>query len=223
MRRWMILVIALVVCVPLAAEDINGCVLWKALLTGNLKYEAGEITYTGLQKERKDLAKKQEPPVTILSCSDSRVPPELVFNQSLGSLFVVRVAGNVADELALASIEYAVAKKWTKLIVVLGHENCGAVGEALEHTNPPTPSLVALVDRIRASFVGIAWNGGGETDLTKRAVQANARASAAWLTAHSPTIRDAVIAGTVKIIPAYYTMESGEVTAIDPACEPAKQ
>ena len=218
MRRLMTLVLAFAICVPLAAEDINADVLWKALLTGNLRYEAGEITYKNLVKERKDLAPKQMPPVTILSCSDSRVPPELVFNQSLGALFVVRVAGNVADEYDLATIEYGIKKKWTKLIVVLGHENCGAVGEALEPGEGPTPSLAALLDRIRTSFVGLAWNSGTGTDnnLTTKAVKANARASAAWLTAHSPTIRDAVIAGTVKIIPAYYKLESGEVTAIEP-------
>jgi carbonic anhydrase len=215
MRRNVTLVLAFVFCLPLAAQNVDGDALWKALLTGNLKYQAGEISYDKLKEERAKLVRSQAPPVIVLSCSDSRVPPELVFNQSLGSLFVVRVAGNIADEAGLASIEYAVLHDWTKLIVVLGHENCGAVGSALERDDPHTPSLLALVERIRSSFIGIAWNGDKSGDLTKKAVEANARASAAWLTAHSDTIRDAVIDGKVRIIPAYYALGSGEVKAIE--------
>jgi carbonic anhydrase len=226
MRRHSVtLVLAFVLCLPAvaqsaaaqpaAAPDLDGNALWKALLTGNLKYQAGEISYDKLKKERTDLVQKQEPPVIVLSCSDSRVPPELIFNQSLGSLFVVRVAGNIADEAGLASMEYAVLHDWTKLIVVLGHENCGAVGSALERGDPHTPSLLALMDRIRSSFIGIAWNGDKSGDLTAKAVRANARASAAWLTAQSHVIRDAVIDGKVIIVPAYYELGSGEVKAIE--------
>lgn len=216
MRRSFILILALVVCVPLAAEDIicgpvpkniTADVLWKALQTGNLQYQGGEIEYAHLKAEREAFANKQCPPMIILSCADSRVPPELIFNQSLGSLFIVRAAGNVADEFGLASIEYAISKDWTRLIVVLGHESCGAVEEAMKHEDPPTPSLVALVDRIRRSFVS------GQVTF-KEAVQANARASGAWLTAQSPLIRQAVMDGKVKIIPAYYELASGKVTAI---------
>jgi len=214
-RRSVTLVLAFVFCLPLAAQNVDGDALWKALLTGNLKYQAGELSYDKLKEERAKLVRAQAPPVLILSCSDSRVPPELVFNQSLGTLFVVRVAGNIADEAGLASIEYAVLHDWTRLIVVLGHENCGAVGSALERDDPHTPSLIALVNRIRSSFIGIAWNGDQSGDLLKKAVQANARASAAWLTAHSDAIRDAVIDGKVKIIPAYYELGSGAVTAIE--------
>jgi carbonic anhydrase len=218
MRRSIILILAFVVCVPLAAQnidcvpaagqEINADVLWKALLTGNQKYEGGEIEYHNLKSERTALVRRQCPPVAVLSCADSRVPPELIFNQSLGSLFVVRAAGNVADEFGLASLEYSVSKEWTKLIVVLGHQNCGAVDEAMKHEDPPTPSLLALVQRIRRSFVS------GQVDL-KQATEANARAAGAWLTAESPLIRKAVMGGKVKIIPAYYELGSGRVTAIE--------
>jgi carbonic anhydrase len=206
MRRCTIIVIAFVIGLPLAAQEADA--LWKTLLTGNLKFQAGEIAYDDLVKERADTAKGQKPAVLVLACSDSRVPPELIFNQSLGDLFVVRGAGNVADEFGIASIEYAVSKTWTKLIVVLGHENCGAVGEAMALDDPPTPSLVALVDRIRHSFIS------GQTDLP-HAVEANARAAGAWLTAESPLIRKAVMDGKVKIIPAYYELTSGAVKAIE--------
>jgi carbonic anhydrase len=214
MYRSALLLFAFVVCLPVSAQDLTGEGLWKALLTGNLKYQAGEIHYDNLKKEREALVKKQLPPVTVLACSDSRVPPELVFNQSIGGIFVVRAAGNVADEHGLASIEYAVLQGWTKLIVVLGHEHCGAVGSALERDDPRTQPLLGLVNRIRSSFVGMAWNGDGNADLEK-AVKANARASGAWLTAHSDTIRDAVLDGKVTIIPAYYTLGPGAVTKIE--------
>ena len=208
MRRCVTLVLALAFCLPVMAQDADA--LWKMMQTGNLTFMAGDISYKDLDVERKELVNGQQPPVLILACSDSRVPPELIFNQSLGALFVIRVAGNVADDFGLASIEYAVTREpqWTKLIVVLAHEKCGAVEEAMKHEDPPTPPLVALVDRIRRSFVV------GQTDFAS-AIKANAKASAAWLTAASPIVRRAVMDKRVKIISAYYELGSGAVTVIE--------
>ena len=210
MRRYVIFVLAFALSLPLAAQELDADALWKMLLTGNLTYMAGDISFKDLDEERKELVRGQRPPVTVLACSDSRVPPELVFNQSLGALFVVRTAGNVADEFGLASIEYAISQQppWTKLIVVLGHEECGAVKEAMKDVEPPTPSLVALVDRIRRSFVM------GQTDFPT-AIKENAKASAAWLTAESSVVRKAVMEKRVKIIPAYYELLSGRVREIE--------
>src|SRR6266852_1357742 len=100
---------------------------WHELMLGNEQYVAGSLEYKNLEADRNKWLTKQDPPVTVLSCADSRVPPELIFHQTVGDIFVVRVAGNVTDTFPLASIEYAVYKKWTKLIVVMGHEDCGAV------------------------------------------------------------------------------------------------
>ncbi len=221
MRRTSILIIALAICMPLAGQTtsqpaeppIDGNVLWKAMLTGNLKFAAGELTYPALKEEREKLVNSQIPPITILACSDSRVPPELVFNQSLGALFVIRTAGNVADDLGLASIEYAIKFGWTNLIVVLGHESCGAVQGALEKADPVTPSLLNLVTRIRSSFDGIPYKP-DDPAVMEKAAEANARASATWLTAHSSTIRNAVIDGKVKIVPAYYSLKTGLVREV---------
>lgn len=231
MRRTWILIVALAVCLPLAAQEDKPKgderpdpeAMWKALQTGNLKFEAGELTYPDLVEERAKLVKGQIPPITILSCSDSRVPAELAFNQSLGALFVVRTAGNVADDSGLASIEYALKNKWTSLIVVLGHEGCGAVEASLVPTDPDTPSLIALVQRIRESFFGIPYTPTDEKVVLK-ATEANARASAAWLMAHSAVVRDAVINGwktpdgktmRLKIVPAYYSLKTGAVREIE--------
>lgn len=215
MRRCVTLVLALAFAFPLLAQPSTTPLppptpeqLWQALMTGNGTFMAGNIKYEKLDDERKALVNGQNPPVLILACSDSRVPPELVFNQSLGALFIVRSAGNVADEFGLASIEFAVSKGWTKLIVVLAHENCGAMVEALKPDDPPTLSLIALVARLRHSFIA------GQTTLAD-ATRANARASAAWLTAESTVIRKAVMEGKVRIVPAYYELGSGKVSAIN--------
>ncbi|HEX9459974.1 MAG TPA: carbonic anhydrase, partial [Thermoanaerobaculia bacterium] len=175
-------------------------------------YKDGALPYTGIADARKDTADKQDPPVTVLSCSDSRVPPELIFGRTVGDLFVVRVAGNVADPFEIASIEYAIDKGWTKLIVVMGHEDCGAVIAALKTDDPTTPSLVSLVQRIRESFVGLpSWP---EKDRLERGVKANARSSAAYLLAHSTVIRKAVLDKRVGLIVAYYKLESGAVEVL---------
>lgn len=185
--------------------------LWLDLTKGNTTYHDGALPYTGLKGARKDTVEGQKPPVTVLSCSDSRVPPELVFGRGVGDLFVVRAAGSVADTFGIASIEYGIAKGWTKLIVVLGHENCGAVIDALKTTDPPTPSLVALVERIRNSFGGIDPN---DKDRVRAAVIANTKASAAYLVGRSKTIANAVKDKKVVIIVAYYELESGKVREI---------
>jgi carbonic anhydrase len=182
---------------------------WQTLRAGNATYVAGALPYTDLAARRDETAGGQHPPVTILSCSDSRVPPELVFGRTVGDLFVVRVAGEVADAFAIASIEYAIEHDWTKLIVVMGHEKCGAVVAALSPDDPPTPSLVTLVQRIRESFVGLpSWS---ESDRVEKGVKANAHSSAAYLLAHSAVIRKAVLDHHVGLIVAYDQLKSGKV------------
>jgi carbonic anhydrase len=194
---------------PLAPEAY-----WQTLMVGNATYMAGALPYTGLGAQRDATVKGQQPPVTVFSCADSRVPPELIFGRAIGDLFVVRVAGNVAGPFDIASIEYAIANDWTRLIVVMGHEDCGAVKAALDPDDPATPSLVALVQRIRESFVGWpAWTG---PDRTERATKANARSSAVYLLAHSAVIRKAVLEHRVGLVVAYYNLKSGKVEEVQP-------
>lgn len=217
--RWPILILLLwSVALPCAAQSpfpvpwpkpVTPEAIWQTLMTGNATYVAGTLPYADLAARRDETAGGQHPPVTILSCSDSRVPPELVFGRTVGDLFVVRVAGEVADSFAIGSIEYAVEHDWTKLIVVMGHEECGAVVAALSPDDPPTPSLVTLVQRIRESFVGLlSWS---DSDRVERGVKANARSSAAYLLAHSAVIRKAVLDHHVGLVVAYYHLKSGKV------------
>ena len=195
---------------PLAAQEITSDQLWNALLQGNKQYVAGTLRYENLGGERELLKNSERPPIEVLACSDSRITPELVFNQSLGAMHVVRTAGNTVDELGLASLELALTPE-TKLLVVLAHENCTAVGHSLGKGDPDTPAQQALAKRIRASFIGITY----DTANLRKAVEANARAAAAHLLANSTLLRDAVIAGRLKIVPAYYDLTTGAVTRIE--------
>jgi carbonic anhydrase len=218
-RLFLVALLVLVFALPILAQQpppfrppFTPDSLWTQLTNGNGAYEAGTLQYTLLDKARESTAGDQNPPVTVLSCSDSRVPPELVFHRGIGDLFVVRLAGNVADTFGIASIEYAVAHHWTKLIVVLGHERCGAVTEALKKKDPDTPALRALVRRIRKSFTGKLT--GKKRDDVHEAVVLNAKASADYIVSRSKVIGDAVRSGEVGVVVAYYPMVSGRVERI---------
>lgn len=215
MRRSIPVFFTLLLALPLAAQEtITPDQLWNAMLQGNKQFVAGKITYDHLKEERQQLERSQMPPITVLACSDSRVPPELIFNQSLGALFVIREAGSVADDFAIASIEYALMQGYTKLLVVLGHEHCGAVHAALGGDDPLTAPLQALLQRIRTSFVGIPYDSRDPANV-KKAIEANTRTSAASLLASSRVIRDAVMTERIKVVTAYYELKTGEVKKLD--------
>lgn len=197
-----------------APQTVGAAQLWAALQQGNKSFVAGKISYDELKREREQFREHQLPPISVLSCSDSRVPPELVFNQSLGALFVVRAAGNVADDFGVASIEYAIAQGYTKVIVVLGHTNCGAVKASLGGGEAASPALKELTKRIRASFVGIPYDARDAANVQK-AVEANVRASAAHLLAASSVIREAEAADRLDIVTAVYDLATGEVRRIE--------
>lgn len=219
MRRSVILALTLAFSFTVAAQEtqtpppLTPDAIWNALVQGNKLFAAGKLSFDTLKEERIDLKDHQIPPVSVLSCSDSRVPPELLFNQSLGAIFSVRSAGNIVDDFGIASMEFALVNGWTKLIVVLGHENCGVVKASLGGADPNTPDLTALARRIRMSFVGIPYDSRDAANL-KKASEMNARASAAQLLAASKLIRDAVLTERVKLITAYYEFTTGEVTPL---------
>ena len=179
---------------------------WSELMAGNrLFVQGGQVVYDSVRDTRNRLANGQAPPVSILSCSDSRVPLEVVFQKTLGELFVVRVAGNVEDTFGLASLEYAVSEKWTKLIVVLGHTDCGAVKSSLkdpgEDKDKPTPALHQLILRIRESFTD------DDENLRARTVD-NVCYTAMQLRKWSPTLSG------VTIKTAMYDIRTGVVTEL---------
>jgi len=176
------------------------------LKAGNKRFVADKLDGKLQDSSRRDsLTGGQNPYAIILSCADSRVVPELVFDAGLGELFVCRVAGNIANSSSIASIEYAVAHIGTPVIVVLGHESCGAVTAAVAggDNGYNLNHLVAHIQpAISASPADAAVN-----DVVRK----NAELTAQELQSRSGIIRDAVAAGKLEILPAYYHLGSGEV------------
>ena len=157
---------------------------------------------------RSNLTGGQEPYAIVLSCADSRVVPELAFDTGLGELFVLRVAGNVANTSTIASIEYAVAHLKTKVIVVLGHESCGAVTAAIAggDNGYNLNHLLAHIEPAKAASSDKSVNG---------VVKTNAQLQCGDLAGRSTIISDAVAKGDLKIVPAYYELGSGKVTFLN--------
>lgn len=186
------------------------------LMNGNARYVDGYAAHPhGDRPRRLEVATGQRPFATILACADSRVAPELIFDQGLGDLFVIRVAGNVVDDAVLASIEYSVIHLGSTLIMALGHERCGAVKatvDALAGRGSPEDrdtrigALAALITpAVRAVPTGTA-------DPVDAAVSLNAAHAAAEVFAGSRPLRTRVLAGQLKIVAARYDLDDGRVT-----------
>ena len=185
----------------------------KALLAGNERFVTGRSADPDLEQQRVVSAKGQHPGVMVLGCADSRVSPELVFDRGIGELFVVRSAGNIAEPVAVGSLEYAVEHLHAKVLLVMGHENCGAVKAALSEEKMPTPNLEAVVGYIAPAVKGLkAWGEGD--DLVHMAVEANVRRQADELLKRSPLLRQAVAKGEIVILKAVYDLDSGRVRPI---------
>ena len=197
--------IAAFVC-ALAVQAQNSDALWRDLMAGNARFVEGNLQYCALHQLRNATAGGQSPPTAILSCADSRVPPELIFDRSVGELFVVRVAGNVDERFGVASLQYSVSKGWTKLIVVMGHSECGAVKESLKtpEEGKPTPELYDLIERIRDSFPPKTPD---PRDDLRQATIDNINYTAARL-AKNDVLRK------VPIVKAYYDVATGKVERI---------
>jgi len=182
----------------------------KKLMSANQNFVSGKITQRDLSARRAELVKGQAPSAVVLTCSDSRVPPEYIFDQGLGDIFVIRVAGNVTDSIALGSIEYAVEHLHTPLIVVLGHDTCGAVSAAVKG-GEPEGNIAAIVRKISPSVDKARATGKTGDDLLAAAIIENARSVATNLTRDSAIIKHLVDEKKVKIVPAKYSLATGKV------------
>jgi carbonic anhydrase len=187
---------------------------WTSLVAGNARFAAGKPQARDLVSLRRKLASGQSPKAIILSCSDSRVGPELIFDQSLGDIFVVRTAGNVADAVALGSMEYAVDHLHSPLLVVLGHQKCGAVNAACSGEKMPSQNLDAIVERISPA-VTQAKTYAKSDDLVESAIKENVHQSAKDVLANSQILRDAMKAGKLSVVEAEYELDSGKVIRLD--------
>lgn len=195
----------------------------ESLREGNERFVSGVRSLDTLMSplRRSDLATRQAPFAVILGCSDSRVPVELVFDQGLGDLFVIRVAGNIVAPSQVGSVEFAAETFGTRLVVVLGHSRCGAVGATLAQLQQPSESqsrnLQSIVDRVRPAVEGLL-----ATDLrhdpeklTHEAVRANVRVSADHLRHGSETLERLIRDDGLVVVGAEYSLDTGEVDFFD--------
>ena len=191
----------------------------KRLRDGNARFVANvrdSDTYLS-HTRRAELASGQAPFATILGCSDSRVPAEIVFDQGLGDLFVIRVAGNIVAPSQIGSVEFAAVKFDTRLVVVLGHSQCGAILSTIDELRRPdenqSRNLRAIVDRVRPSVEGLIDGplANNEPELVRQAVRANIRSSADHLRHGSELLEQLIDHKGLLVVGAEYSLETGVV------------
>ncbi len=192
-----------------------------ALRAGNERFVGNVRSVDALlsQARRDDLADAQAPFAIVLSCSDSRVPAEIVFDCGLGDLFVVRVAGNVVAPSLVGSVEFAAAKFNTQLVVVMGHSNCGAIAATLDELRQPgahlSDNVRDIVERIAPAVVGLVEAGLPEEELVPAATRANVRNAASHLAHGSRVLERRIAEGRLSVVAAQYDLRTGVVDFFD--------
>jgi len=192
-----------------------------ALKDGNRRFVAELAEAGNVRTRRRELPAGQEPLAIILGCSDARVPAEIVFDQGLGDLFVIRVAGNIVAPSQVGSVEFAAAAFGTRLVVVLGHSNCGAIHATLDQLTRPSqdqsPNLRSIVNRIRPAVEGLIERSAAldRDALVHQAVRANIRMSADHLRHGSEVLEQAIERDGLLVVGAEYSLESGVVEFFD--------
>ncbi len=185
----------------------------QKLMDGNKRYSEAKQTHPNqTPARREEVAKGQHPFAVIIGCSDSRVPPEIIFDQGLGDLFIIRIAGNVIDNPGLGSIEYGVEHLNVPLVMVLGHEKCGAVDAAVKGGEAPG-HIGSLVEAIKPAVEKAKTESG---DMLDNAVKENVKMVVAQLKASKPILAEMVKKGKIKIVGARYDLDTGAVELIAP-------
>jgi carbonic anhydrase len=194
----------------------------RRLEEGNRRFVSGGRRREALtdRDRRLELAEAQSPFAIVLGCSDSRVPAEIIFDQGLGDLFVVRVAGNVVAPTLIGSVEFAAVRFGTRLVIVLGHSRCGAVLATLDELRRPDPersrNLRSIVERIRPAVEPLLSGGGaGDPGLVERAVRANVHASAEGLRHGSALLERLIREDGLLVVGAEYELKTGAVDFFD--------
>jgi carbonic anhydrase len=192
----------------------------KQLKEGNRRFvaERGSDAAVG-RTRREQLTERQEPFAIVLGCSDSRVPAEIVFDQGLGDLFVIRVAGNIVAPSQVGSVEFAAGRFGTRLVVVLGHSGCGAIVATIDELKRPAEkqsrNLHAIVDRVRPSVEPLLATGLRDDALIRDAVRANVRASASHLRHGSELLEELIARDGLLVVGAEYSLETGVVEVFE--------
>jgi carbonic anhydrase len=186
----------------------------ERLEEGNERFVSGRLkNVSNIEERRVALAGGQSPYATILACSDSRTPPELIFDANVGELFVVRIAGNYVTDDSLGTIEYGFGNLGSNLLLVMGHASCGAVQatyDSIKTGKALPPHLNALATAIGPGIESIVRQGGS----LNAAIKANVRAQVAAALSHSPVLKKGVASRTLRIVGATYNLEKGKVTIL---------
>lgn len=202
---------------------ISGMEALERLQEGNLRFAAGLNESGGFmtRSSHQDLLEGQNPFAVILGCSDSRAPVEMVFDQGLGDLFVIRIAGNIVAPSQIGSVEFAVEKFGTPLVVVMGHTRCGAVEATIEHImqkdETPSRNLHSIVSRIRPAVEKLMEDdpGNDPNALMEKVIKANVRVGAEGLRHGSEILEKHVQSNNLLIVGAEYSLETGMVDFFD--------
>lgn len=190
---------------------------FTALMEGNKRFVSSAPAKYDLAEKRKTCAAGENPSAIVVACSDARVSPDIVFDQCLGEVFVVRSAGNVLDPVALGSIEYAAERLHAPLLVIMGHEQCGAVVAALDAKGPQPRNFSAVINKIMPAVKKAQLQGGSREEMLTSAIKENVALSYSYLLRKSPVLKRLIDAGELKVVTAFYHLESGEVEILGPA------
>ncbi len=224
-RKVFIVVLVLVGLVSVgfafAASDQGDDPLAK-LMSGNKRFVSCGLGQKDVcDTRRKELTTGQHPFAIVVACSDSRVAPEIIFDEGLGDIFVVRVAGNVLDSVALGSIEYAAEHLHSPLLVLLGHEKCGAVSAAMDAHGAAEGNIGTILKKIAPAVKKAKAKGGSKEEMLNDAIRENVLLSYDAIQKQSPVLKHLIEKGELKVAAGVYHLGSGEVEALPLAASPA--
>ena len=194
-----------------SGPGFTGRQVWQRLMEGNMRFVQGLFQGRNLLDLRRTLAQGQQPEAAVLCCSDSRVPAEIIFDQSLGDLFVVRTAGLVLDPTSIGSLEYAVGHLHVPLLVIKGHEGCGAVTAAVEHPEATEGHIGSIITQISPAVAQARQDVNNGQNLIEATMDLHLKFLEETLIRVSPIIRKAVDAGRLEVVVAKYFLHAGQV------------
>lgn len=198
------------------ADVQKGEKAFSNLMDGNKRFVSGNLAQKDIgDLKRKELSKGQSPFAIVVTCSDSRLAPEIIFDQGLGDIFVIRTAGNLIDPIALGSIEYAAEHLHSPLLIILGHEQCGAVAATLNIKGKPEGNIGAIVRKILPAVRTAKTKGGTKDDILNNAIKENIFLQEKYIISKSPILKHLIKKGELKVVTAVYHLSSGEVEILD--------
>jgi carbonic anhydrase len=193
---------------------LSGKQVWQRLIAGNMRFVQGLFQGRNLLDLRRTLTQGQQPEAAVLCCSDSRVPAEIIFDQSLGDLFVVRTAGLVLEPTGIGSLEYAVEHLHVPLLVIKGHEGCGAVTAAVTHPDTDEGHISAIVQKIAPAAAQARLSGKSGRELVEEATEHHLKSLEETLRRESKIISEALDQGRLELVVAKYLLRSGRVETL---------